>query len=221
MNQIGFRAAPVTFTLIAINVLLFLVAGSRSAQIEWGVIELGQLRDGTLIGVGAGEWWRVVTGTFLHGGITHILFNMYALYVLGPRLEQQAGSPAFAGLYIASGIGGSLASILLGTNNISVGASGAIFGLFGAWLWAGWRLRHTPGGRALLNQFLVLIAINAALPLFLPIIDWRGHLGGLVVGIGIAAAWSQFAAGKREAQMIRAVIGFGVVAIGLALAILI
>lgn len=219
-RQVGFNSTPVTFTLLGINVLIFFVIGTSFVrQVDWFVLERG-LYNGELIGVGAGEWWRVITGTFLHGSITHILFNMYALYVLGPQLERQAGSPAFAGLYLASAIGGSLASILLGTSGPSVGASGAIFGLFGAWLWAGWRLRHTPAGRALLNQFSVLILINAALPLFLPIIDWRAHLGGLVIGITVAAGWSQFAAGKRNAETIRTAIGFGLAGLGLVIAIL-
>lgn len=221
MQQTSWQSTPVTFGLLAINVLLFLVVGtSFASQVDWFVLDVGVLANGDIIGVRAGEWWRVITGTFLHGSITHILFNMYALYVLGPQLERQAGSSAFAGLYFASAIGGSLASILLGTSGPSVGASGAIFGLFGAWLWAGWRMRHTPGGRALLNQFSIIILINAALPLFLPIIDWRAHLGGLLVGIGVAAAWSQFASGKRNATAIRTVIGFGLAAFGLLVAIL-
>lgn len=221
MRQTSWQTTPVTYGLIAVNVLVFLVIGTSFArQVDWFVLDIGVLSNGDIIGVRVGEWWRVVTGTFLHGSITHILFNMYALYVLGPQLERQAGSPAFAGLYFASAIGGSLTSILLGTTGPSVGASGAVFGLFGAWLWAGWRLRHTPAGRALLSQFSIIILINAALPLFLPIIDWRAHLGGLVVGIGVAAAWSRFASGKRSAPVIRAAIGFGLAAIGLLVAIL-
>lgn len=221
MNQSSFSTTPVTFTLIAINVAIALLFGnSAEFRSDWAVVN--DVEGFPDIGVSAGEWWRVLTGTFLHAqGFTHILFNMYALYVLGPRLEQQVGSPAFAGLYLATAVGGSLASILLQETTVSVGASGAVFGLFGAWLWAGWRLRHTPGGRALLGQFGVLILINAALPLFVRNIDWRAHLGGLVLGIAIAATWSRFAARRPNARAIRAIVAYGLLALGLVIAMLI
>ena len=147
----------------------------------------------------------------------HLLFNMYALYLFGPRLEQNVGSPAFVSLYLASAAAGSAVTYLFSEpfalvngqpTYLAVGASGAIFGLFGAWLFAFWKLRRrNRGSSAMFNQLLVLLAINLALPLFIPNIDWKAHLGGLLAGILIAFLWSVFAAGKDNAVTIRTVIG--------------
>jgi membrane associated rhomboid family serine protease len=182
-------------------------------RVDWGLIGLA---------VEQGEWWRVVTAAFLHGGITHLLFNMYGVYLLGPRLERETGSLGFALLYLACAVGGSYVSFRFGDPRaLSVGASGALFGIFGAWLFVAFRLRNTAGGRALLNQFLVLLAINAALPLIIEGIDWRAHLGGLATGMLVAAAWSRFAAGRPDARRNRALIAAVVLAAGMLLVLLV
>jgi len=161
--------------------------------------------------VAAGEWWRVFTVALLHGGVMHIGFNMYALYLFGPRLERQVGAPAFAALYVATaGVGGTMSYIFGPDQQVSVGASGAIFGLLGAWMFVAWRMRRSPGGKQMFNQLGVLIAINLALPLFVPGIDWRAHFGGLASGILIAWLWSLFAVGREDATKIRTVIATGV-----------
>jgi len=196
----GFDTAPVTFTIIAIAAALFLI-GFVSPDIRFQLFDLLQ-SDNRLIALG--EWWRVLTAAFLHASLTHILFNMWALYIFGPRMETQVGSVPFAALYVASAAGGGAASYLFGpANQIAVGASGAIFGLFGAWIYVAWRLRATPGGRAMFNQLGVLLLINLALPLLIPNIDWRAHVGGLVTGAGIAALWAQFAVGRPNVIQIR------------------
>jgi membrane associated rhomboid family serine protease len=141
----------------------------------------------------------------------HLLFNMYALYLFGPRLEQQVGGPAFASLYVAAAGAGGLLSMVLGGAGISVGASGAIFGLFGAWLFVAWKMRKTPGGRSMFNQLGFLMAINIAMPFLNPNIDWLGHLGGFIAGVGIAALWSVLAVGRSNARQIRTTIGTAVV----------
>lgn len=138
-----------------------------------------------------GEWWRVLTATMLHGGVTHLLFNGYALYALGAQLERGVGSAAFAALYLASGLAGGIAFLLTVPDGIAVGASGAIFGLFGAWFAASWVNRDTPQGRAGLSQFGVLLLINLALPLFVPNIAWQAHMGGLVAGAVIGFDWAR------------------------------
>ena len=172
--------------------------------------------------VAAGEWYRIFTAALLHGGIMHIGFNMYALYLFGPRLEQQVGSPAFFALYVASaGAGGMLSYALGPLNQVSIGASGAIFGLFGAWIFVAWKMRSTPGGRAMFNQLGVLLAINLALPFLVSGIDWRAHLGGLGAGILIAWLWSLLAVGKPNARTIRTVIALAVAAGALAVTIFI
>jgi membrane associated rhomboid family serine protease len=157
--------------------------------------------------------YRIFTVALVHGGLMHILFNMYALYLFGPRLEQQVGGSAFAALYVASaGAGGLFSMAFGGDGGWSVGASGAIFGLFGAWMFVAWKMRHSPGGRAMFNQLGVLMAINIALPFLVPGIDWLGHFGGFVAGVAIAGLWSVFAVGNVRARTIRTLIGIGAIA---------
>ncbi|MGD2051785.1 MAG: rhomboid family intramembrane serine protease [Acidimicrobiia bacterium] len=199
-----FETSPITFTLIAINVALFLVAlGSAS-------IDRRLFNDFSAYNyaISQGEWWRILTAAFLHLNTVHILFNMYALYLFGPRLEQQVGSVAFASLYFAAAAGGGAASYLLGPlNQASVGASGAIFGLFGAWMFVAYQLRKTQMGRAMFNQLILLLVLNLALPLVAPSIDWRAHAGGFVIGLLVAALWAEFAKGRPNARAVRTGIG--------------
>jgi membrane associated rhomboid family serine protease len=210
----SFQTSPVVFSLIAINVAIF-VLGLTSSTVE---IDLLNNFSAWTPAIEAGEWWRGLTAAFLHGGMMHILFNMYFLYIFGPRLEQQVGSVAFSGIYLASAAGGSVATFLFGPSNaISVGASGALFGLFGAWIYAAYRQRGSAAGSAMFNQLGGLLLINMALPLFIPNIDWRAHLGGLVTGIAVAFLWEQIAAGRANAKQMRVVISFAMMLAMLAL----
>jgi membrane associated rhomboid family serine protease len=93
---------------------------------------------------------------------------------------------------------------------VSIGASGAIFGLLGAWVFVAWKMRKTPGGRAMFNQLGILLAINLALPLFVGGIDWRAHVGGLMGGILIAWLWSVLAVGRPNARTVRTIIAAAV-----------
>lgn len=196
----SFQTAPVSFTIMAITAGIFVMGILSPAADAWLFRSFAQAN----FLVAAGEWWRIFTAALLHGGMMHILFNMYALYLFGPRLEQQVGSPAFAALYVATAGTGGLISYAFGaTSQISIGASGAIFGLLGAWMFVAWKMRHTPGGRSMFNQLGMLLAINLALPLFVGGIDWRAHLGGLAGGILIAWLWSVLAVGKPNARAIR------------------
>jgi membrane associated rhomboid family serine protease len=229
VDRPSFQTAPVTMTIIAACVAIF-AAGFVSPELENELFDRFALVN---VDVAAGEWWRVLTATFLHGGLWHIFFNMYALYVFGPRLELQVGSMPFALLYFASAAGGGAASYLFGPSQVevmtqvgpvlvkytSVGASGAIFGLFGAWMYVAFKLRSSPAGRAMFNQLGALLLINLALPLFIPNIDWRAHVGGLLAGIAIAALWGQFAVGRRNVMQIRTMIA-GAVFAGLMLLVI-
>ena len=210
----SFQTSPVVFSLIAINVLIFLV-GLSSSQLENDmIVNYGALSSA----IEDGEWWRGITAAFLHGGWMHILFNMYFLYIFGPRLERQVGSVAFSGIYLASAAGGSLATYLFGpANTFSIGASGALFGLFGAWLYAAYRQRGSAAGSAMFNQLGGILLINMALPLFIPNIDWRAHLGGLVTGIVVAFLWEQMAAGRSNSRQMRAISAFAVFVLLMAL----
>ena len=214
----SFQTSPVVFSLIAINVVIYLIGLSSSD------LELDMLRNYAAWSpaIEAGEWWRGLSAAFLHGSTMHILFNMYFLYIFGPRLERQVGSVAFSGIYLASAVGGTIATYLFGpANSLSVGASGALFGLFGAWLYAAYRQRGSAAGSAMFNQLGAILLINMALPLFIPNIDWRAHLGGLATGIVVALLWETIAAGRTNARQMRAGVAFTVlVALVAALAVL-
>jgi membrane associated rhomboid family serine protease len=192
---------------MAVTIAIF-VAGYLSPEIKaWTWNNLAQ--NNRL--VFEGQWYRIFTAALLHATLMHIGFNMYALYLFGPRLEQQVGGPAFAALYVASaGAGGFVAYVVQPLAPIwLVGASGAIFGLFGAWMFVAWKMRKTPGGRSMFNQLGVLLLINMALPFMVTNISWQAHLGGFAAGAGIAWLWSVLAVGKPSARAIRTVIAVG------------
>lgn len=218
-NVIGrpsFQTAPVSFTIIGVTTAVF-VAGLLSSDIQhWLMQNLSQAN----FLVAQGDWYRTFTAALLHGGFLHIGFNMYALYLFGPRLEQQVGGKAFAALYLASaGVGGMVAYAFGPTAQVTIGASGAIFGLFGAWMFVAWKMRNTPGGRSMFNQLGILLLLNMALPLFVPNIAWRAHFGGFAAGILIAWLWSTFAVGKPNARAIRTVIAAAVTLAAVAITI--
>jgi membrane associated rhomboid family serine protease len=216
----GFTGAPITRFLVYTSVALYIL-GALNGDIErWlsGAFFQNLATGQVFYDPGAfehynpaladGELWRMVTYAFLHGSTLHILFNMYVLYLFGPELERRVGSLPFALFYAAAAAGGSAAVYIVRPDAVPVvGASGAIYGLFGAWIFVSWRLRHTPAGRAQFSQLLVLLAINLALPFFVPNVAWEAHLGGLAFGVGIAAAWAQFAAQKPRAEQRRSAIG--------------
>ncbi len=145
--------------------------------------------------VAAGEWWRGIGAALLHDrvNILHIGFNMYLLVLFGPAIEARSGSIAFALAYFAAAAGGSLAFQMTNDVGTAVGASGAIFGLLGMHLAAAFLARDTVAGRANLRQLLPLLAINLALPLFVPRIAWEAHIGGFVVGALIMLVWARIA----------------------------
>jgi membrane associated rhomboid family serine protease len=132
-------------------------------------------------GVAAGEVWRLLTVALVHAGFLHIALNGYGIWVVGPEIEAAFGRLRFVLLYVVSALGGGTASYAL--NNVvgsSVGASGALFGLFGALIVVSRRLRRDTG------PLYALLAINLVAGFLLPLIDWRGHLGGLVTGYAVA-----------------------------------
>ncbi len=205
----SFQTSPVSMSIIAVTSAIFLLGWLVPEAEIWLLEHFALIRSGTpFVDPDA---YRIFTVALLHGSLMHLLFNMYALYLFGPRLEQQVGGPAFASLYVAAAGAGGLLSMVLGGAGFSVGASGAIFGLFGAWLFVAWKMRKTPGGRAMFNQLGFLMAINIAMPFLNPNIDWLGHLGGFIAGVGIAALWSVLAVGKSNARQIRTMIGSSVV----------
>lgn len=123
------------------------------------------------------EWYRLITVALTHGGLMHLGFNMYSLYILGTPIEEVYGRNKFLTVFIVSLLTGSLASIFLNASNqASVGASGAVFGLFGAFLIVG----KTIGANV--REIAIIIGLNFALGFILGGVDWRAHLGGLIGG---------------------------------------
>ncbi|GAA3079274.1 rhomboid family intramembrane serine protease [Streptosporangium carneum] len=181
----------VTWTLLVVNVLAY-VAETLSTN---RVLADFAMDSGS---VAYGEWWRLITGAFLHaplsGGawaITHIVFNMWALYAIGPELERRLGSVRFLALYLLSALGGSVAVYLFGI--AAVGASGAIYGMFGALFVVARRLGYDARG------VLWLIGINAVLTFTFPGISWQGHLGGLITGAVVGGILAYAPAKNRNA----------------------
>lgn len=172
--------APITSALLIVNVLIWL------GQISpFGYLFTNQFFFAPLLA--AFEPWRMLTAGFVHdwSGPMHILFNSYAIWIFGRALEPMLGTLRFLLLYLTSIVGGSVAVLWLSDPQIPVvGASGALFGLMGAYF----VVIRTLGGNA--TTLIVLIAINFSLGLFVPGISWEGHLGGLVTGLVIAGIYA-------------------------------
>jgi membrane associated rhomboid family serine protease len=136
-----------------------------------------------VVGVADGEWWRVVTGGFLHAGILHLAMNMLLLYLLGTQLEPLLGRLRFFTLYVACLVAGSFGVLLVQPTSVTVGASGAIFGLMGAALAASRLAPH----RVALANIGALIVVNLLFTFAVPNISVGAHIGGLVAGMIVGA----------------------------------
>lgn len=168
-----------TYALLIINLLIFfyIEMNGGSTSIET-LIQYGAKYNPAIIM--DGEWWRLISSIFIHIGFLHLAMNMLAIYYLGNAVEKIYGNSRFLIIYFISGLGGSLASFAL-TTNISAGASGAIFGLFGAFLYFGLvhkRLFFQTMGPSI----LFILAINLVLGLTVEQIDMAAHIGGLIAG---------------------------------------
>ncbi|MEX2289210.1 MAG: rhomboid family intramembrane serine protease [Mycobacteriales bacterium] len=199
-GRVSSDTSRVSLTLIALNVLVFvagLALGERELQIRFGNLAGPVfLDDGQLGGVAIGEYYRLLSAAFLHGGVLHLLMNMFALAQLGPVLESALGRSRFLALYLLSALAGSTLSFLLSApDQLGVGASGAIFGLFGAYYVVVRRL----GGET--TAILALLAVNLVITFAVPIIDWRAHLGGLVAGAALAAGFAYAPGGPRRGRL--------------------
>lgn len=195
---IGNGSIPVTWGLIGLNVLVFVLTD---------VLRLDQVKvDGamTTLGIQQHEYWRLLTAAFLHFGPVHLVFNMLALYLFGSYLEQVLGTWRYAAAYVAAALTSSATVFLLSPDNaLTAGASGAIAGLFAIALVLALRVGDDIRG------FLVLIAINV----FISTRDgvsWEGHLGGFVAGLVLGAA---FAYAPRAQRGFWQAAAFGVLAV--------
>jgi len=203
-------ATPVaTIVLIVLNVLAYLLELVRPEIVDrfdnlgqalvgpdgghYLVPESGLVPPGyEQVGIADGEWYRLITSAFLHSeptsgifGITHILFNMYWLWMLGRVVEERLGVVRFLALYLLSALGGSVLGYLVAPEQAALGASGAIFGLAGGYFVLSRRLQYDPlGGGPLLAYFVIWMVVSAGFT------SWEGHLGGLLTGLAVGAAFA-------------------------------
>jgi membrane associated rhomboid family serine protease len=167
----------VTYALLAINVLVFLwqlSVGIDETASHWGMRPDVIATDNS--------YWLLITGAFLHGSIMHLVFNMMVLFFIGPTLERTINHWGFIAVYLLSALGGEVMSFVFSSfGDVSIGASGAIFGLMGALVVAG--RRHGLN----ITQVGILIVINMAFSFAQPGVDWKAHVGGLITGALVAA----------------------------------
>ncbi|TGZ18694.1 rhomboid family intramembrane serine protease [Streptomyces sp. S816] len=191
----------VTYALVGLNVVAYLVELARPS-FEYRFAMLGTTPAGYVPqGVAHGDWYRLLTGAFLHltpgegtFGITHILFNMVALWNIGRVVETQLGRVRCLALYLLSALGGSVLELLLIPESYTVGASGAIFGLGAAYWVMGRRLGHDMREvNRYMAGLLLWLVISAGLT------SWQGHLGGLLAGAVVTLAYAYAPRGPRRA----------------------
>ena len=199
-GRVSGDTSKVSIALIALNVVVFVVGlllGERSLQEDYGNLPGPVvLTDGSVGGIAVGEYYRLLTAAFLHGGPFHLAMNMFALATIGPTLESALGRSRFLALYLLSALGGSTLSFVLSDpGQLGVGASGAIFGMFGAYYVVVRRL----GGET--QQIVTLLVINLVITFAVPIIDWRAHLGGLAAGALVATALAYVPRGPRRTTL--------------------
>lgn len=199
------RDGGVTMSIIGICAGLYLVVGWMGALgglARWGM-------QPVMIAVN-GEWFRLFSSMFLHAGLLHLALNMYVLLLLGPPLERVLGHGRFLTLFVLAGLGGAVASYTFSSaGTLSVGASGAIFGLMTAWIVVARRMDRDA------SQVVVLLALNVALGFFVPSIDWRAHLGGAVTGALVAMALTTGRGRAGRENLGRQALVVGLIAAGL------
>jgi len=181
-----FKSMPITNILIILNLIMFIISALMSnnfMDINSRTLLILGGKYGPLID--AGQYYRLITCAFLHGGIVHLGCNMYSLYAIGPQIEQIYGKVKYIIIYLLSAIGSAYLSYILSPKTLSIGASGAIFGLLGALLvfliQERGRIR-----RGAIGNIVSVIIINLFIGLSLSNIDNYGHIGGLIVGFLIS-----------------------------------
>ena len=186
----------VTYSLIGINLALYLATWVSGGALYQALAYWPPLT--------ASEPWRMITSAFMHSpsSILHILFNMFSLFIFGPIIENLVGRGRFVALYLLAGLGGSVGVLLLSPGSVVVGASGAIFGLLGAFF----VIQRRLGGNSM--QLLVVVGLNLVLGFIVPGVAWQAHLGGLIVGAGVAAIYT--ATRRRQQRTVQAVAVAGV-----------
>lgn len=178
--KIFYKKSKVTFVLLMVMIIYFIFISLNGGTTNTKTL----IRYGALFPpyiVGYGEYYRFVTSIFIHIGITHILFNGYALYAFGPQIEWLMGPKKYLLFFLLTGIGGNLTTFFFNFASVSAGASGSLFGLLGVFLYLIHRHPYmiTPEGK---KSLLSLLGINLLLTVAVPSISVTAHLGGLVMG---------------------------------------
>ena len=213
----GFSRAPATFTLIGINVAAFvLMLAAGGTMMDGGgsligdgglcgnAVGSGGLCGPPVIATGGGEFWRIITAGFLHAGLIHLGLNMLVLYVLGTMLEPAVGSARTVAIYLVSLIAGSLGALLLADpQQFTVGASGAIYGLFAAAL----LIARDRGMDQVVSQLGFWLVLNLVFTFSVSGISIGGHLGGLVGGVLAGLVVIQGERSSRGPKMVATEIG--------------
>jgi membrane associated rhomboid family serine protease len=203
----------VTWGLIGVNVLVYLITVAQGNGINnpGGSLFLKWALFGP--SVANGDWWRLITAAFLHGGLLHIGLNMLALVWLGAPVERYLGHVQYLALYLVSGLAGSAGALIVTPTAVTVGASGAIFGILGALLIIEYQATGNIAGQA-----FTLIAINLLFSFTASGISIGGHIGGLIGGIGAALALTRFGRtslvrGRPGLVGVAALVGVGLLSI--------
>ena len=208
-----------TLALIGVNVGIYvlelLMGSGLNAQSGWiyvhGVLSRAQSTRPAVADVSEGDWWRLITASFLHYGPLHLGLNMLVLWFIGPPLEEYFGHGRYLLVYLVSGLAGSAGALIWSPNALTVGASGAIFGIMGAALVLEARRIYVFGGQA-----LGLVVINLGIGFVIPGISIGGHIGGLIGGALCALAFSSFRRSPALATLSMAAVG--VLSVGIAVA---
>lgn len=176
------KSPLITYALIAINVILYVVPllyGQLDEMVATLCVHGPSIR--------AGQYYRLLSGIFMHGSIWHLLLNCYSLYVLGSQIESFLGKFKFTIIYFLAGLMGSLFSIIFNGNVASIGASGAIFGLMGALVYFGYHYRVYLGN-VIKSQIIPLIIANLVFGFIATGVDNAAHIGGLIGGALVTVA---------------------------------
>ncbi|WP_052112994.1 rhomboid family intramembrane serine protease [Clostridium novyi] len=184
------NTSKVTFILITINVIAYIITAILSQNIldsDIRVLLFLGANENTL--VSSGQYYRLITCMFLHGGLLHLVLNMYALEAIGPIVERIYGKMKYIIIYLGGGLISSLSSYVF-SSGVSIGASGAIFALLGAMFILTIKMRDVVG-RGVIKNIVSVIGINIFIGLAVPNIDNFAHLGGLLGGIILAIILSK------------------------------
>jgi membrane associated rhomboid family serine protease len=193
-----------TKILIGINILVFILANLPNSSVadDYSLLGLAVDVHGNIVGVAHGQWYRLITSVFLHQAVWHIGFNMLSLWWIGGPLEAALGRVRYITLYLISGLAGSALTYLLAApNQPSLGASGAIFGLFGATVVLVRKLRYD------MRPVLALLAVNLLITFTISGIAWQAHVGGLVAGVLVAIGMVYAPRARRMLIQVGACVG--------------